>query len=123
MYDFIAAYFLFLPVYPLALLEHFNRAPLGSIVWLIITISVIFLLRRFKQATLLKVFIVIWVMPGTIVCGAAAIAPWPLTIPFIFIGGGCANSLSLSGTLAFNTVLVFGFSYIRAKKFSRNQGV
>ena len=115
MHDFIATYFLFLPVYPLALIEQFSRGPMGLVAWFVVSILVAYLLVRFKQRTALKIFIAVWIMPGTIVCGAAAIAPWPLTIPYMFMVGGCTNFLSASITLVFNVILVFGFSFLKER--------
>lgn len=108
MYDFIAAYFLFLPVYPLAVIENFSRGPLASIVWLAIAILAIFLSIKFEWIAFKKTFIAIWVMPGTIVCGAATIAPWPLTVPYMFSEGDCVTIVSTLATLIFNFLLVFG---------------
>jgi len=84
MYDFIAAYFLFLPVYPLAIVENFFRDFMASFAWLAIAVLILFIAIKFDLRIFRKIFLAIWVMPGTIVCGSATIAPWPLTVPYLF---------------------------------------
>ena len=108
MYDFIAAYFLFLPIYPLAVIENFSRGWELSVIWIAVAIVVIFVSTKFNYRLFRKIFISIWLMPGTIVCGAAAIAPWPLTVPYMFYDGGCATIISALVTLLFNFLIVFG---------------
>jgi len=107
MYDFIAAYFIFLPAYPLFLIGIFWGAPLKSLIWLIVIVVILRITTKLNLVLYRKIFISVWVMPGTIVCGSAAIVPWPLTVPGLFSKYGCANSLSISVTLIFNLILVF----------------
>ena len=107
MYDFIAAYFLFLPLYPLAIIDNFSRGWLESTIWLGISILVMFVSIKYDFTLFKKIFISIWLMPGTVVCGAATIAPWPLTVPYMFYEGGCATIISTLVSLLFNFIIVF----------------
>jgi len=112
MYDFIAAYFLFLPMYPLAVIDNFSSDYGISFLWLAIAIIGLFLAYKFDLSLFRKIFIAVWVMPGTIVCGAAGIMPWPLALTWY---GTCAGLFSISVTLIFNFILIFSFSFLISK--------
>ena len=84
--------------------------PLGFIFWLIVAVLFIWILLRKQKYVVLKLFTSVWIMPGTIVCGAAGLAPWIMTTTWSLNDSGCANALSLSITLIFNLAIVFGVS-------------
>lgn len=115
MYEFIITYFLFLPFYPLAWIESFNRSFVLTTVWLLVSVVTIFFTGKLGFKKFRKIFIAVWVMPGTIVCGAATIAPWPLTLFYVSGKGSCTTVISALVTLLLNFILVFGFSRLIMK--------
>ena len=84
--------------------------PLGFVIWLVVAVLLVWVLLRKQKYVVLKLFASVWIMPGTIVCGAAGLAPWIMTTTWVFNDSGCANILSLSITLVFNLAIVFGVS-------------
>ncbi|MEM7431871.1 MAG: hypothetical protein AAF351_08020 [Pseudomonadota bacterium] len=120
--EFLAVY-LYAPVsYPLYAFYYWGSNPVNIIPWLSIGVIGILALRRFFQL-LLKPFVAIWFLPSTIICGAAATAPWILVLPYAFYEGGCATPSSLAITLGFNLLLVYGISALWRRISNRRKSV
>ena len=115
MFDFILAYFVFLPLYPVLIGTMFYDASFDIFLWIAIAIGIVYLLSKMKLYILRKFFIAIWIMPGTIVCGAGTIVPWPFTISYLYSNGGCVTLLSFTSTLGFNLIIVFGLAWVYSK--------
>jgi hypothetical protein len=104
---FYSSLFFFLPQYPLAVIGNFSRDWMVAAIWRGSYILVIFVAITYAYRLCRKILISLWLMPGTIVCGAATIAPWPFTILYMFYEGGCVTVISTLVTLLFNFLIVF----------------
>ena len=106
--EIVGVYFMFLVIYPLAFIGFAFLYPL----WSLPGLTVAFVLNRyFKRAT--PIWAALWLMPGTVTCGAAMIAPLPVSA----IAEGCAGPISVFVCALLNLALVYGVraAYPRVK--------
>jgi hypothetical protein len=104
----IIVYFGFMPQYPLTLWEWAHNEPWKAGAWIIIGVGGIVVFRRISGARFLKPFIAVWFMPGVLICGAAGLWPWPVTLEDTFGPAICSNVLSAGICLGLNFLVVFG---------------
>ena len=81
------------------------------LVWIVVGVTVSWLLRRFRQRTLFLVWFSIWWMPATIICGSSTLVPWALAL-VSFRGNGCATPMALVLCAVLNFSVVFGIAQI-----------
>ena len=74
--------------------------------WLAIGFPVAYILQRCAWRAAFLGWVIIWFMPGTIICGDATLWPWAFTLFAAFQEGGCSTPLSLCITLAGNVLFV-----------------
>ena len=111
--EIFGVYFMFLVVYPLVFVGFAFLYPL----WSLPGLAMAFVLNRyFKPA--LPIWIALWLMPGTVTCGAAMIAPLPVTAVGLFDPKGCGSPSSLCVCALLNLGLVYGVraAYPRVKR-------
>ncbi len=104
----VVVYFGFMPQYPLALWQWARDEPWMACAWIVIGTVGVLLLRRIRGARLVKPFIATWFMPGVLICGAAGLWPWPVTLWDTFGPALCSNVLSASICLGLNFLVVYG---------------
>ena len=114
MLETVITYFYFLPFYPLVVFGYALESELflQLIIWFVLGCFVGHYLRSFGKSYLFLAWLVIWFMPGTIICGSATMVPWFTTIWVALSTGGCSNLFSLSFSLAVNSIIVFGVRFI-----------
>jgi len=76
--------------------------------WLAVGVPATWGIARFGGRKLFLCWLVFWFMPGTIICGAATLVPWPMALVMAFAQDGCSTALSLGISLVFNAILVLG---------------
>ena len=105
-YELIGAYLLAPVTYPLYAFYYWGRELYVALPWLFIGVGGIFAVRQVAPFFLAP-FIAVWFLPGTIICGDAAAAPWILTVPYAFSEGKCATLLGLMIYLILNLVIAY----------------
>jgi hypothetical protein len=118
--EVVCTYGFFLVFYPYVLFESAVETPGLFLGWVVVGGVVFELLRRFAGAAPTKLWVALWFLPGTLICGAAAIAPWPAVALRALAGVPCGNILSLTLCLSLNVCLVFGVARI-ARRFWRRR--
>lgn len=92
--------------------------------WLALGVLALLLLPR-SRWFLRRTWVVLWFMPGAIICGAAATVPWPFAVWAHFGPGNCATYPDLLVAVAINAVVVFGFAELwttlRRRRASHNK--
>ena len=106
MLSVISVYFLFLLTYPAILVYAALGQPQLVVTWLLIGIAVLLLVKRFLPSAA-KFWFALWFLPATIICGAAAITPWPIGLQHMPDATGCVTVASLSICLVLNLGLVY----------------
>jgi hypothetical protein len=78
--------------------------------WLVLGLAVLELLRRLRRGPYGKLWFALWFMPGTIICGAGTLYPWPFAAYqyWAYRSTMCSTPVSLSICLALNLAIVFG---------------
>ena len=108
MIDVIGTYFLFLAIYPVAIAMYAVDMPYQFAAWLLMGIIGVWILWRFAATALYKGWIALWLMPATIICGAATLLPLPFAVWMLFGPGRCATVGSILLCFALNVMIVFG---------------
>jgi hypothetical protein len=114
MIEVVGTYVLFLAMYPIAIATYAAEAPGQFVGWFAIGLAAVLLLRRWCPLAV-KLWIALWFMPGTIICGAATLLPLPFAVWAAFNPGRCATVASLLECLALNNVFVFGITSLFRK--------
>ena len=125
-FEFLITYFVGVVIYPFFVIFWGVSAPIYIGVWFFISVLGIYLLLRYKKPELLKIFVAFFIMPGTIICGAATSVPWPMAALSEQSGSGCTPVWALLSSLVFNFALVhLGFYFIgKIKKMAaRKKGI
>ncbi|MGD9584477.1 MAG: hypothetical protein AB7V26_12525 [Lysobacterales bacterium] len=86
------------------------------VVWLAIGLPATWLVNRFVGRRLRLLWIAVWFMPSTLICGSGTLVPWPMAFGSVIEEaidaavdtGGCITVVSLLMTLTFNLIFVFG---------------
>jgi hypothetical protein len=91
------------------------ETPWPMLGWLAVGIVVLLLLPSRSRWFLRRIWVVLWFMPGAIICGAAATVPWPFALWAHFKPGNCATYPDLLIAVAINAVVVFGFAELWAR--------
>lgn len=78
--------------------------------WLGVGPPVAYVLHRFARNFVFLSWLIVWFMPGTIICGSATLWPWAFALVAAFGEGGCSTPLSLFVTLAINAAIVIALS-------------
>jgi hypothetical protein len=112
----------FLLPYPFITIYYAIGTPLRMFVWLALGVVVLELLRRFRRGPCAKLWFALWFMPGTIICGAGTLYPWPFAAYqyWAYRSTMCSTPLSLLICLALNLAVVFGGLYfVRRRRETR----
>lgn len=107
MLEVIGGAAIFVLAYPANIVVYGIEQPVQIIGWLAIGLVLLFALRR-THRRLGEVWIALWFMPGAIICGAAALLPWPFAVWAHFGPGNCAPVLALLSAAIINGIVVFG---------------
>ena len=119
--EFLSVYWLGVAIYPFYLWFWFISTPIWLVAWLVIGLLLTATLVRFALKKWLKFFVAIWVLPGTVICGAGSVAPWPFALMSLLASeGGCTPAWALVTALLFNLFLVFA-SAIVLQRFKLNR--
>jgi hypothetical protein len=110
MIEVVGTYLLFLVTYPAAIVMYAVDAPREYAVWFVLGIVTLYLLARWR-APVAKLWMALWFMPGTIICGAATLWPLPFTVWSLYVPVRCASVASVLVCLALNVALVFGVAW------------
>jgi hypothetical protein len=118
--EIVGTYVFFFILYPVAIAAWAYSDPLWSSIWFGSGVVVFVLLRRYLKWAV-PIWLAIWFMPGTVLCGAAMLLPWPVTIYGSSGPHSCGSALSLAVCLALNFAVVFGVRalYPRVRLFFR----
>src|SRR5262247_2935208 len=73
--------------------------------WLAVGVITLVSLPR-SRWRLRRIWVVLWFMPGAIICGAAATVPWPLAVRAHFGPGNCATYAELLLAVVINAIVV-----------------
>ena len=104
IFEVLAVYFLFLVVYPVA----FVVVAIFNPLWSVPGVAITYLLHRYAKPTL-PIWVALWLMPGTVICGAAALIPLPVAALTAFRPGGCSSPATLVICALLNLALVYAF--------------
>ena len=92
--------------------------------WLAVGVISLLLVPR-SRWHLRRIWVVLWFMPGAIICGAAATVPWPLAVRAHFGPGNCATYPDLLFAVVIYAVVVFGVAELwitlRNRRASHNK--
>lgn len=108
MLEILSVYFIGLILYPIAIGAYAIESGAYILygIWLIL--GYVFW-WTFSKYTLQKyrVFpISVWFLPSTLICGAAAVIPWPVAVIWYLAGAqGCISIVSLATTFLLNMIL------------------
>ena len=118
LFEVVAVYFMFLPIYPVTFVGEAIFSPLWSVPGILVT----FVLYRFSKP-LLPVWIALWLMPGTVICGAAAVIPLPVSALSALDPKGCTSPAALVVCALLNLSLVYAFRaiYLRFRRPRTNR--
>jgi hypothetical protein len=108
MFEVLGSIALFIVAYPANIVVYGLDQPTLILSWFAIGAVVLFLLVWRKQQLLRAIWVALWFMPGAIVCGAAALLPWPPALWAHFGPGNCASVQSLLIAFVLNVAVVFG---------------
>jgi hypothetical protein len=78
-----------------------------AIAWMLIGLSIAYGLYRWAPRLLFKLWIVVWFMPGTLICGSATLIPWVSLLFWLGNEGHCVTLSSTITCLALNFFVVF----------------
>lgn len=114
MIETVLTYLYFLPFYPIVVIGYALESGifLHFLIWLVVGCFIGHCLRQIGKNYLFLTWLIIWFMPGTIICGSATMVPWFATILVTFNPGGCASLFSVGFSLVANTLIIFGLQYI-----------
>ncbi len=107
--EIIGVYAIWSFAYPLSLLVFVFKEPLWFLAWLLVGVP-LFLILRARARVLVPAWLAVWFMPGTLMCGAVAVAPWPTTVYVMFAAEpphGCSSGLSNGICLILNLVIAY----------------
>lgn len=110
--EFLTMYLVGIVIYPFYLVYWFISTPLWLSVWLVVSAVVLVVLHKLGSLSWRKPFIAIWILPGTIICGAATVVPWPLAVSSFASGTGCTTSWALFSALVFNFIITYAVAYL-----------
>ena len=100
----VAVYFMYWAMYPITFIGEAIVTPQWSVTGLVITL----LLYRFARRVL-PIWTALWLMPGTIICGAAAVVPLPIAALAASKPGACSSPTALAVCALLNLLLVYAF--------------
>ncbi|MCE2028695.1 hypothetical protein [Sessilibacter corallicola] len=109
-FEFLTTYFLGFITYPFYLIYWGIIAPKNFVTWLIFCVIVISILQKYKLRKYLKLFLAVFVFPGTIICGSATVIPWPFSVYTAFSEGDCTPFWALFSSLILNVLIAQFFS-------------
>ena len=98
--------------FPIYLIEYWSDLWAYYSVWAVVAVAVLVLIRKTDRIKYSKPFIVLWIMPGTIICGSWASVPWPFALISYSPAGGCSTLQSLTICLLLNIVVVYGVALL-----------
>ena len=102
-FEVIGVYFLFLIIYPVTFVGVAIFYPLWSVPGVLVT----YLLYRYVKPAL-PIWVALWLMPGTVICGAAAVIPLPVSALTALEPKGCSSPATLVICALLNLALVYG---------------
>jgi hypothetical protein len=106
----VLVHFGFMPQYPLAVFEWFRGQPWEGLAWLTIGALGLLAFRKIRRRQFLKPFVAVWFMPGVMVCGAAGLWPWPVTLFDAFGPGMCSGPFTAATCLGLNLMSIYGLA-------------
>lgn len=110
MIDVVVTYVLFLATYPVAIALYALDDPGKFAVWFVLGLMTLSLLVSWSPP-IAKLWAALWLMPGTIICGAATLLPLPFAVWSLFAPVRCASVGSVLVCSALNAALVFGVGW------------
>ena len=116
--EFLTTYIIGVVLYPLFIAYWGVSAPIYIGIWLVLCSAIFYLLLRFRKKEITKIFVAVFVLPGTIICGAATVVPWPMAVLSAQSGSGCTPIWALLISLVMNFIVVYTGAYI-VSKFKR----
>jgi hypothetical protein len=108
MIDAIIGIGILLFYYPANILVYALEQPIQMLGWLVIGIAVLLVSTSLRLWMLRRIWVALWFFPGAIICGAAALMPWPFALWSHFGPGNCAPVTSLLFSALLNVVVVLG---------------
>lgn len=108
IHEFLWLYFSMLLPWPSAFAAYSEEMDLWGYFagWILVGAAVAFPLSRLKRRFYMLAWITIWFMPGTIICGSAALVPWPMALYGSILGSECSTPLTVVLSLLFNALIV-----------------
>jgi hypothetical protein len=110
LFEVVAVYFVFLVTYPVSFIGTAIFYPMWSVPGVVVTLG----LWRFSNR-LLPIWVALWLMPGTVICGAAAVIPLPVAAQSALQPGGCSSPATLVVCALLNLLLAYRFRAIYSR--------
>ena len=114
MIEVVGTYVLFLAVYPVAIAMYAVDTPGRFAGWFVVGLVTLYILLWWRPP-IAKLWIALWFMPATIICGAATVSPLPFAVWSLFIPVRCASVASIFVCFALNTAVVFVVAWLWSK--------
>ncbi|MCX7553288.1 hypothetical protein OS175_05315 [Marinicella sp. S1101] len=117
MYEVLLTYIYFMFPYPTG--YFFYATEMGfieyAIAWMLVGLSIAYGLHRWAPRLFFKLWIVVWFMPGTLICGSATLIPWITSLFWLGNESYCVTLLSTITCLALNLLVVFTLASVFRK--------
>jgi predicted membrane protein len=110
--EFLLTYIIGIILYPLFIAVWGVSAPIYIGVWVFLCTAFLYLFLRYRKRGIVKIFVAVFVLPSTVICGAATVVPWPIAILSAQSNSGCTPIWALLTSLVMNFIVVYIGTYI-----------